>query len=194
MEFKDYQKYRWFYTSTGKLVIGGKNASQNETLLRKVKSENKDRLAMHTTEPGSPFTIILSDIKDITDEDTNECAIFTGAFSRAWRSKKKKVSIDIFNLSQLHKSSLMKEGTWGVKGEIKRVLVELELVLTRQEGKLRAVPRPTVKSKKDILLKIIPGKLDKAIIIPKLQVALSDSINQEELLNAIPSGGISIKK
>ena len=30
MQFKDYQRYRWFFSSTNKLVVGGKNASLGE--------------------------------------------------------------------------------------------------------------------------------------------------------------------
>ena len=30
----DYKDYRWFYTSEGKLVVGGKGESQNEIVLR----------------------------------------------------------------------------------------------------------------------------------------------------------------
>ena len=35
METKDksYEKYKWFVTSSGKLVMGGKNAEQNEEIM-----------------------------------------------------------------------------------------------------------------------------------------------------------------
>ena len=53
---KDPGNYRWFYTSEGKLVIGGKNEEQNELVLKHfLKSEYT---VMHTNAPGSPFMII----------------------------------------------------------------------------------------------------------------------------------------
>lgn len=88
----------------------------------------------------------------------------------------------------------MKVGTWGVKGKIKRQSVPLELVLTKQENKLRAVPEFVVKNKKDILLKIRPGKIDKQEMLPKFQILLNESFSQEELLSALPSGGVTIVK
>ena len=195
MEFKDYQKYRWFYTSSGKLVVGGKNSEQNETLIRKMKEMKMDFLAMHTTSPGSPFSIILADSKLVKESDREECAIFTASFSKAWKEEKKKTSVDIFNLSQLYKLKHMKQGTWGVKGEITRISAHVELVLTKQNNKLRAVPPITVKSDKDILLKIIPGgKLDKNLIFPKIQIAIEESFSKEDFLSAMPAGGIKIKK
>mgnify|MGYP001560219158 FL=1 len=193
MEFKEYQKYRWFYLSSGKLVAGGKNAEQNEYLIRKLKESKKDRIMMHTTEPGSPFSVIFADPKVLKESDIKECAIFTASFSQAWKTGKKRASVDIFNLSQLQKLKTMKIGTWGVKGEIKRVSVPIELVLTKQHDKLRAVPPMTVRSKKDILLKIVPGKADKHLMLPKLQIVLAESFSKDDLLSALPAGGIKIK-
>lgn len=193
MELKEFKKYRWFFTSLGKLVIGGKSAIQNEEILKKLKSEKKDYTIMHTAEPGSPFSVILSD-KTPTSSELEQTAIFTAAFSRAWRQGKKKVEIHIFNLSQLYKKSSMKQGTWGVKGEIKKKSTKLGLVITKQKSKLRAVPEGAVKSKKQILLRIVPGKIDKSLLLPKLQILLPSSFSQEEVLSALPSGGIKIQK
>lgn len=147
---------------------------------------------MHTSSPGSPFSVILSEKNELAEADIQETAIFTGCFSRAWRECKKKTLVDVFNLSQLYKSSGMKPGTWGVKGPVKRISVQLELVLTRQEGILRAVPEIAVKKKKEKLLKVRPGKIDKTEMLPKIQVELAEHPNQEEVLAALPAGGVSI--
>lgn len=193
MEFKDYQKYRWFFTSTDKLVVGGKNALQNEELIRRLKTTKKDFLGMHTADPGSPFAFILTDERLVKKTDIEECAIFTASFSRAWKEKKKKTEVHIFHLSQLYKTKIMKIGTWAVQGAIEKTLVNLGLVITKQKSRLRAVPENTVKIKKDILLKIIPGKIDKQLMLPKIQINLDEEFLQEELLSALPSGGIKVK-
>jgi len=185
----DYKKYKWFFTSSGKLVVGGKSSLQNDELLKKVKALKRDFLVMHTSSPGSPFCIILEDINKLTSQDKEEGTIFTGCFSRAWKLMKKTVGIDVFYLSQLYKSPVMKPGTWGVKGKVERKIAHLELVLAKQEGKLRAIPEITVKKS---LLKIKPGKIDKREMLPKLQVEMHEHFSQEEVLSALPAGGISI--
>lgn len=189
MEFKDYQKYRWFVTSSGKLVIGGKNAEQNEILLRKLKSSEEDKIIMHTAEPGSPFSAILAPPKSIKLSDMHECAIFTASFSRAWRQEKRKVKVDVFHLSDIYKLSSMKAGTWGVKRILKRISAPLFLVLTKQKGKLRAVPEHAAKSS---LLKISPGKTDKTHLVSKIQTLLNNKFSKEEILAALPPGGLKI--
>jgi predicted ribosome quality control (RQC) complex YloA/Tae2 family protein len=188
---KDYKKYKWFYTSSQMLVVGGKSASQNDLLLTKLKSTKKEYIVMHTSEPGSPFSVILEEPKKTSSQDIKETAIFTGCFSRAWRENKSSTQVDIFKLSQLSKPK-SKPGLWMVKGKIKRVKVNLKLVLSKQKKILRAVPEQTAK-KKDILLKVCPGKTDKT----KMADEILDSIkskNKEALLSALPAGGVSICK
>ena len=48
-----YEKFRWFFTSGGKLVIGGKSAEQNEEVLKA--HLDRDDLIMHTKQAGSLF-------------------------------------------------------------------------------------------------------------------------------------------
>lgn len=189
----NHERYRWFFTSSGKLVVGGKSSLQNDELLIHLKRSKKDFIVMHTTSPGSPFSVILEEKNKVTKEDLEETAIFTGCFSRAWKEKKAKTPVDIFSLSQLYKTKAMKAGTWGVKGKVERKEIVLELVLTKQNGKLRAVPKATVK-KKDRLLEIKPGNIDKKEMIAKFQIVLSEHFSEEELLSALPPGGVAIKK
>ncbi len=189
---EDYKKYKWFFTSSGKLVIGGKSAVQNDELLKRIKSLDKDFVIMHTAEPGSPFSIILSDINKVIKEDIKECAIFTGCFSRAWRSGKKKAIVDVFKVSKINKLKSMKTGTWGVIGKIQKLAVNLELVLTRQKGILRAVPEASVKSDKEKLIKVCPGKIDKKDMLSKLQMEVDETFSSDEVLSALPAGGAKI--
>ena len=143
---------------------------------------------MHTSSPGSPFSVILSD--DIDIKDKKECAVFTACFSRAWKQRKKRAKVDIFTFSQLYKLKEMKTGTWGVKGKVQRVIVGLSLVLTKQNSSLRAVPESAAEK---ILLKILPGKIDKSLMLSKLAVELGN-YRQDEILSALPPGGIRIVK
>ncbi len=186
----EYKKYKWFFTKSGKLVVGGKNAESNDSLLRELKKTKEDYVVMHTKSPGSPFCAIISNIKEVNKSDIEECAIFTGCFSKAWKQNLEKTSVDIFNLSQLNKSSIMKSGTWSVTGKIQTQIVKLELVLIMQEKFIRAVPKITA-NKKEIIVYVCSGKIDKAEAVKN---NMFNELNTEQLLSALPAGGVSFKK
>lgn len=190
----NYQKYRWFYTLSGKLVVGGKSAAQNDELIHRIKMSKKEFVIMHTSAPGSPFSVILADPSEVSKSDLEESATFTGCFSQSWKFMGNTVKVDIFTAGQLYKSKEMKEGTWGVSGNVKEISVPLILVLTRQESLLRAVPEKTVKHSRDIMVKLKPGKISKEELVAKLATELADHFSQAELLSALPSGGFSISR
>ena len=53
---KWYEKFRWFYTKNNNLVLGGRDATTNDILIKK--HMEKGDLVFHTTDPGSPFFIL----------------------------------------------------------------------------------------------------------------------------------------
>ena len=59
---KDYRNYRWFFTSNGVLVVGGKSDEQNELVIRNFLKP--DYTIMHTSKPGSPFMILQTSNPD----------------------------------------------------------------------------------------------------------------------------------
>ena len=183
---QDYEKYRWFFTSNKHLVIGGKSAEQNEEVIKKYKNKGK-YVVMHTSSPGSPFSVILAD--NPSPKDLEETAIFTACFSRAWREGKKKEIIDIFLMEQMIKNKSMKTGTFGVVGLVDRKTVELKLYSERQKGKLRFVSFKT-KDKKSLC--IIHGKINKEQFAE--QIAIKLEIPKEQVLNALPTGGFKVIK
>ncbi len=90
IEKKWFEKFKWFYTSNGFLVISGRNAQQNELLINKY-LEPED-LVFHADIHGSPFTL-LKNGKKASDVDILEAAQFTATHSSAWN---KGISIDVY--------------------------------------------------------------------------------------------------
>lgn len=181
------EKYRWFYTSGRSLVVGGKNAEQNDALLRDVLALKKELYVFHTSAPGSPFAVILKQKENVTSQECDEAAIFTGCFSRAWKEHKKHAIIDQFTTTQLTKERGMKTGMWRVRGKITHLRVELQLVLAVQHKTLRAVPPPSTSRP---LLKIVPGTVDKSAIAAQIGVELGDAFTHDEIVSALPAGGV----
>lgn len=186
---KDYQSYRWFYTSKGNLVVGGKNAEQNDELLKKITGSKKDYWVMHTATPGSPFSILIAEPSKVQEKELEECAIFTACFSQEWKRKKKLAEIHLFSTQQLSKPADFKQGSWTVKGRVRTYKVPLMLALTVQKKILRAVPQSAAS---EVLTLICPGSLDKQEIATTLQFTIGDHFSSEAILRALPAGGSRI--
>jgi len=105
--------FRKFKTSSGKLVLGGKNAENNEELLKQVKDKE---LVLHTEKPGSPFVNIkLEKGKRVTEKDIYESALFCAVYSQDWKHNHNNVVVNIFKGENIFKERKMKLGTFGVK-------------------------------------------------------------------------------
>jgi hypothetical protein len=191
MEIEEYKKYRWFFTRSGKLVLGGKSAEQNDSFISKLKESSKDFFVLHTHSPGSPFSVIISDISKVSSSDLKQTAIFTASFSQQWKKKSKSASVDVFKLSSMEKSKGLKTGTWQVRKKQKSLLVPLELSLTTQKNILRSVPEETALKSKT-LLKISPGNMEKSKAIKKIYSILNKKFPETEISSALPSGPFRI--
>ncbi|NLM28971.1 MAG: fibronectin-binding domain-containing protein [Methanomicrobiales archaeon] len=74
-----YHRFRWFMTSDGVLVIGGRDASQNEELVKKY-MEGGD-LFIHADVHGGSVVIVKG-----ATEHLDEAAVFAASYSNAWKA------------------------------------------------------------------------------------------------------------
>ncbi|MHA1871668.1 MAG: ribosome rescue protein RqcH [Promethearchaeota archaeon] len=81
---KWYEKYRWFISSDGFLIVGGRDASSNEVIVKKYLDKND--LYFHTEMRGAPSVILKNpEKKEIPETTIKEAAIFAASYSNAWR-------------------------------------------------------------------------------------------------------------
>jgi predicted ribosome quality control (RQC) complex YloA/Tae2 family protein len=160
----EYENYRWFFTSEGNLVVGGKSDGQNEEVISKFSKPTY--FILHTSKPGSPFMIIQSEKP--TKKEIEETAVFCGCFSQQWKhsTANSKIDIDIFRGEQIYKTKSMKAGTFGVKGDKTTIQVKPKLNLIIQKGKLRAV---SFVGDEEKLAEVKPGQLNKEQASEKLR-------------------------
>lgn len=188
----DYMSYRWFYTTSNKLVVGGKNKEQNELAIKNYLK--LDYVVVHTSAPGSPFMIIQSN--NPSKQDIKEAAVFCACFSKEWKkiSKNNKIAVDIFKGNQIYKTKTMKIGTFGVKGNKNTLNVKPELALLIQKEKLRAVPK--ISKIENAVIEVKPGELSKEQAVEKIFRIIKDKpikISKEEIMQVIPSDCLDVK-
>ena len=108
-------------TSSGELVLAGRDAKNNEELVKQVGNEET---VLHTAKPGSPFVNIKGKAKR---KDIEEAAIFCAKYSHDWRDNKKDVIVQKFKGKDIYKEKGMKLGTFGVK-KFKNIKIKKEWI------------------------------------------------------------------
>jgi predicted ribosome quality control (RQC) complex YloA/Tae2 family protein len=85
-----YERFRWFRSSNGFLVIGGRNADQNEEIVTKYLDKH-DRF-FHTQAHGGPVTVVKaagpsepSEPVDFPETTLEEAAQFAVSYSSTWK-------------------------------------------------------------------------------------------------------------
>ena len=85
-----YERFRWFHSSDGFLVIGGRNADQNEEIVTKYLDKH-DRF-FHTQAHGGPVTVVKAsgpsepaEAVDFPETTLEEAAQFAVAYSSTWK-------------------------------------------------------------------------------------------------------------
>jgi len=118
----EFPKHRILKTSSGKIVIGGKNAEQNEELVNAFIGKNV--VILHTEMEGSPFCVIFNE-GEADKQDVKEAAIFCARYSKDWRNNRNDVEVHIFSGKNVHKTEEMKIGTFGVR-KFRKIIIKKE--------------------------------------------------------------------
>ena len=211
---KWYEKFRWFISSDGFLVVGGKDASQNEALVKKY-MEPSD-LFFHADIYGSPVVLVKSRNKSIPKRTIVEAAQFTASYSRAWEAGF--YSIDVYWVypNQVSKKTpageYMRKGSFMIYGKrnyLKNVPLALAigLLLKNSSYELICGPPPPVVKKTPLYVLLIPGRMNRektAKHVLKIfntrmlnyfkEKEIVLKIDLQQILNLLPKGGFHIVK
>jgi len=141
---KWYEKFRWFNSSDGFLIIGGRDAATNEIIFKKYLDPYD--LIFHTNFPGSPLVVIKNpDNKKILSTTIKETAEFVASFSRAWKENWGVVDTFYILPNQITRSppsgEFLQKGSFIISGKknfIKNVKTELTIGLIFVELKMGA--------------------------------------------------------
>ena len=111
---KWFHRFRWFYTSDGVLVLGGRDAGQNEELVKKY-MEGQDTF-VHADVHGASVVIAKG-----RTERVDEVAQFAASFSGAWKSGHFSADVYFVRPDQVSKTpeagEYVSRGSFIVRGE-----------------------------------------------------------------------------
>ncbi len=203
-----YEKFRWFFSSDGFLVVAGKSAESNEVLLKR--HTDPTDIVFHADIPGAAFVVIKSQGLQVTDITKREAAEFAAANSKAW--SRGLGTIDIFSVPRdkvsksppsgqyLPKGSFMIHGEreWFRNLEVK-IAVGLKVEHEAKSASVVSGPVMAVRKHSDYLITLKPG-LKKSLEVSRLiknkilikarpeDRFLIERVPLEELQVVVPSG------
>lgn len=191
-----YEKFNWFFTSEGHLVVGGRSADQNDELNSK-HFDNKD-LFFHADIFGAS-AVIMKNGTESSRETREEVAQFAASFSSAWENTQS--SVDVYSLKREQVTKSKNEGALGkgsflLKGErewYRNVPLELCAFLNEKIGKTEICPSVTCKKlgiKHYVVLSI--GRVKKSDAAKLIAKRLNYE-NIDYIMQHIPSGPFSLK-
>ncbi len=163
-EKKWYEKFRFFHTSEGFLVVAGKDASSNEALIKRY-TEPAD-LVFHAELPGAPFTVLKTGGRKPSEASIRQAACFAACYSRAWRENLSAIDIYFVKPEQLSKAApsgqYLPRGSFMVYGErtyLRRVPLRLALAVRLEgEARVEAGPPEAAEGWADLMAIIVPGR------------------------------------
>ncbi|MDD3178015.1 MAG: NFACT RNA binding domain-containing protein [Candidatus ainarchaeum sp.] len=195
-----FSKFRWFFTTNNFLVIAGRDAKNNELLIKKYMDKND--VYFHADIFGAPHTILKTQIEDVPIIDKKEAACFAASFSSAWKSKI--FSVDVYSVSsnQVSKTAQTGEslstGSFVISGKreyFRKSEIGIYIVFDKKYG-VMAIPLISKDFKKyDFYIKVVPGNIKKADISKQIRdILVSKKINAsiDEIESILPPGDCNI--
>lgn len=181
-----YEKFRWFITSDGFLVVAGKDSVSNEVLVKKY-AEPEDPV-FHAEVAGSPFVVIKTEGKTISEQALHEAGEFAASFSRAWREGAGSADVYWVEPNQLTKSGPSGEyvphGAFAVKGKrnwMRNVTLKLSIgVIEGNEMQLVGGALAAVMAKTKNYVTIVPGDLGGKEFLSQVLQALIHKLPKEQ--------------
>jgi len=204
---KWYERFRWFFSSDGFLVLGGRDAESNEEIYAKY-LERRD-LALHTDAPGAPLTIIKTEGEAIPESTIQEAAAFAVSYSSSWKAGLAAADCYMVKGDQVSKTAepgqFLKKGAFVIRGE--RTYFKdtpLGLAVGISEGILIGGPVSAVKPRADPVLEIEPGEFNADDLAKRIYRQFSDKVEDRAFLKSVasvdqivqflPPGGSKIKE
>lgn len=191
-----FERFRWFISSEGAVVLGGKDAKSNDMLVKK-HLQAGDRYA-HADIHGAP-SVVVKMREGVTEKTLEEACEFAVATSRAWNAKigsaagywvlPEQVSKTPQSGEYLAKGAFVIRGkrNYSPKKEIKLAVGEIEFEGSR---KIMCGPVDAVRARSKRYVIIQPGEEDKNEFAKKLADIFEVPI--EEIQSILPPGDVRV--
>ncbi|MBT5022258.1 DUF814 domain-containing protein [Candidatus Woesearchaeota archaeon] len=209
-----FETFRWFRSSEGFLVIGGRDATTNEIIIKK--RVEKNDIIFHTDMSGSPFFVVKKEINELhnlksdstSDSESDaieigeitiqEAADATLCYSKAWKLGFGTTEVFWVKPEQVTKEAqsgeYLAKGAFMIRGDTNYVRPKISLAVgLDKDGRVMGGPLDAIKLHCKKYVEIIQGD-DKPSSVAKLIRKELVDCDLDEIIRAIPGGGCKVKK
>jgi predicted ribosome quality control (RQC) complex YloA/Tae2 family protein len=210
LEKEWFEKFRWFDSSEGLLVIGGRDATSNETLLKRYTTP--EDVVMHAEAHGAPFVVVKTGGAQPTPETLREAAQACVSYSRLWKDAIRSGDAYWVRPEQVSKSApageYLTKGAFMIRGTrnyIRGVELALAVGVTLHKDKplLMAGPPSSIRNRCHTYLGLRQGRGSPAEaakrILAKLTAKTKENtgvelprIAMDDVIRLLPPGGIEV--
>jgi predicted ribosome quality control (RQC) complex YloA/Tae2 family protein len=202
-----YEKFRWFFSSEGFLILGGRDVKTNEQLIKRHMGAND--VFLHAALHGAPYVLVKVPDTAPAEQTLKEAAQFAVTFSSAWRDglssgdaywvDPEQVSFTPPSGEYLPTGGIIVRGT---KNYIKHVSVEFAVGVLFEDNHAIPMSGPpfAVETHTEYHVRVAPdggkkGQLVKELIVqlkrlvPEEKIEMVTQISHEDLMRVLPAGG-----
>jgi predicted ribosome quality control (RQC) complex YloA/Tae2 family protein len=187
-----FEKFRWFRSSEGFLVVGGRDSTTNEIIIKK--HTDKGDIVFHTEVSGSPFFVIKSEKKKPGKDTLNETGQAAASFSRAWKGGFSSAEVFYVDPSQVSKEAkageYLAKGAFMIYGKKNIIKSELKVAAGIVEGKVTAGPLDSMKKNCKKIVVLVPGSEKVSSAAKKIQKKIGGDL--DDIIRVLPVGGSKI--
>ena len=197
---KWYEKLRWFISSDNVLVIGGRDANSNESIVKKYLEPND--IYLHADIHGASSTAIKLNGAKLNDNLIKESGEFAASFSSAWSMGFTTQDVFWVHPDQVSKTpeagEFLAKGSFVIRGHrnyIRGARVKLAVGIVDYEGKrIMAGPIEAVEAHCDNYVVLKPGFTKKEAIAKKIlhKINEDDLLTLDDIIRVLPSGKCDI--
>jgi len=181
-----YEKFRWFNSSDGNLILGGRDATTNEILIKKYTAPSD--IVFHADIVGAPFVVIKTEGKAPSEQTIREAAQLAASYSRAWREMLPAIDVFWMNPDQLSKSppsgQYLEKGAFVIRGKknyVRNVPLRIAVGVVMKENRVEVVggPPEAIEKQTNLYVEIIPGQQTSSSLAKHVRKLLIDKAPAE---------------
>ena len=191
-----FEKYRWFHTPEGRLVVCGRGPQTNESL---VKDHLQDGdLYLHADFDGAP-SVALKDGQNASEEEVRQAAKAAVTFSKAWKSGIGADDVYYVKPEQVTKNpesgEYLEKGAFVIRGDrtyLRNVSVDAAVGPHEiEEGVHVPVcgPEKSIEASCETAVQLEPGRTKKSEVAKELNRRFRDlDLDLDYLIRSLPPG------